>query len=101
MAVVLVLNMSELLCAGVIESVWSIHVWSDICRYLNSIADSSAPIAIPMRMLEIFLSPSTYSSLNLGRGMDTHKLLSQLLRNLVNAGGYSHCCCVLIVSFHL
>ncbi|BFZ16582.1 hypothetical protein BsWGS_19621 [Bradybaena similaris] len=57
-----------------------------VIRYLNSIADSNAPIAIPMRMLEIFLSPSTYSSLNLGPGMDAYKLLSQLLRNLVNAG---------------
>ncbi|CAG5130999.1 unnamed protein product [Candidula unifasciata] len=63
---------------------------SVVVRYLNSIADSNAPIAIPMRMLEIFLSPSTYSSVHPGQGMDTHKLLSRLLRSLVNAG-YFRC----------
>ncbi|CAL1546585.1 unnamed protein product [Lymnaea stagnalis] len=61
-----------------------------IVRYLFGIAESNTQIAIPMRMLEIFLSPSTYNSVNLGPYTDSQKLVSNLLQCLVN-GGYFSC----------
>lgn len=55
-------------------------------RYLAGIADGNVSIAIPMRMLEIFLSPATYDAVKLGPDVDSQKLVSQLMRNLINAG---------------
>ncbi|XP_064626388.1 ubiquitin-protein ligase E3C-like isoform X2 [Lineus longissimus] len=37
------------------------HLLVLCCRYLETIASSSAPLAVPMRMLEVFTDPQTYA----------------------------------------
>uniref|UniRef100_A0A2C9KEQ7 Ubiquitin-protein ligase E3C n=1 Tax=Biomphalaria glabrata TaxID=6526 RepID=A0A2C9KEQ7_BIOGL len=56
-----------------------------IVRHLNNISDTVTPIAIPMRMLEIFLSPSTYNNCgSLWSDFDNGKFVMNLLQSLVN-----------------
>ncbi|XP_059156173.1 ubiquitin-protein ligase E3C-like [Physella acuta] len=61
-----------------------------VVGYLNTIAEANTPIAIPMRMLEIFLSPLTYGNINFGGNTDNQKFVSELLQSLVNKG-YFNC----------
>ncbi|XP_035826355.1 ubiquitin-protein ligase E3C isoform X2 [Aplysia californica] len=57
-----------------------------IVQYLNSIADTNAPIAIPMRMLEIFLAPATYNVFSGNDKVADQKIASNLLQTLINRG---------------
>ncbi|KAK3800090.1 hypothetical protein RRG08_015057 [Elysia crispata] len=57
-----------------------------VVSYLNSIASTNAPIAIPMRILEVFLTPSTYKELNMVQEMDSQRIVIELQQSLVKKG---------------
>ena len=57
-----------------------------LASYLDAIASTNAPIAIPMRMLEVFLSPSTYKDMILTQEMDSQRIVIELQQSLVKKG---------------
>ncbi|XP_076462782.1 ubiquitin-protein ligase E3C-like [Babylonia areolata] len=59
-------------------------------RYLRSIVTSPTPIAVPMRMLELFISPAVYDPVTQHCGKTTDAIVCQLWKHLI-AHGYFEC----------
>ncbi|XP_046334142.2 ubiquitin-protein ligase E3C-like [Haliotis rufescens] len=59
-------------------------------RYLNSIASTSSPVAVPMRMLELFTSSKTFVCIKGLSGQSETQLTRQILSYLVQRG-YFEC----------
>ncbi|XP_025111485.1 ubiquitin-protein ligase E3C-like isoform X2 [Pomacea canaliculata] len=59
------------------------HLLEMNLRYLGSIAQTSLPIAVPMRMLEVFISPSLYANISLPHNHTSDEVVCQLLKQLI------------------
>ncbi|KAK7488482.1 hypothetical protein BaRGS_00020267 [Batillaria attramentaria] len=59
-------------------------------RHVSSIAQTSSPIAVSMRMLEVFISPATYKGVTEAYGQTSDQIVCQLLKHLIKHG-YFRC----------